>query len=74
MHLLLDTKAVSSYDTGLRLEPPLGNQLIWRRCGRGRVVFWMRSQLTTPLKKKTVAFAEAPAGAIGLELLAASLA
>jgi len=59
-----DTKAVSSYDTGLRLEPPLGNPAAAaRQCAW---VFWMRSLLPTP-RRKTVAFAEAPAGAIGLE-------
>lgn len=72
MHLLLDTKAISSYTTSLRLEPPLGNSSDLEALRQG-----MRSGVLdaiaidhTPYtyEEKTVAFAEAPPGAIGLEL------
>lgn len=72
MHLLLDTKAISSYDSSLRLEPPLGNSSDLEALQEG-----MRSGVLdaiaidhTPYtyEEKTVAFAEAPPGAIGLEL------
>ena len=72
MHLLLDTKAVCSYNTSLRLEPPLGNpdDLAALRQGvRVGVVDAIAIDHTPyAYEEKTVAFAEAPAGAIGLEL------
>lgn len=72
MHLLLDTAAIGSYNTGLRLEPPLGNPTDREALERG-----VREQVLDAIaidhapytyEEKTVAFAEAPPGAIGLEL------
>lgn len=72
MHLLLDTRAVKSYDTNLRLEPPLGNPsdlAALRRAVRTGVVDAIAiDHKPYTYEEKTVAFAEAPPGAIGLEL------
>jgi dihydroorotase len=72
MHLLLDTKAVSSYNVNLRLEPPLGNpdDLAALRQGMRTGILDAIAIDHTPYtyEEKTVAFAESPAGAIGLEL------
>lgn len=72
MHLLLDTQAVGSYDPSLRLEPPLGNpgDLAALRQGVRAGVLDAIAIDHTPYtyEEKTVAFAEAPPGAIGLEL------
>jgi dihydroorotase len=72
MHLLLDTKTVGSYNPSLRLEPPLGNpsDLAALRQGMRVGVLDAIAIDHTPYtyEEKTVAFAEAPAGAIGLEL------
>ncbi len=72
MHLLLDTKAVSSYNPALRLEPPLGNRAdvaALRQGVRAGVIDAIAIDHTPyTYEEKTVAFAEAPAGAIGLEL------
>ena len=72
MHLVLDTQAVASYNTNLRLEPPLGNpsDLMALRQGVHTGVLDAIAIDHTPLtyEEKTVAFAEAPPGAIGLEL------
>ncbi|MCM0589998.1 MAG: dihydroorotase [Gloeotrichia echinulata IR180] len=72
MHLLLDTKSIKSYNTSLNLAPPLGN---------GSDVAALRQGLRTGVidaiavdhnpytyEEKVQAFAEAPPGAIGLEL------
>jgi len=72
MHLLLDTQAVGSYDPSLRLEPPLGNPgdlaalLQGVRAGVLDAIAIDHTPYT--YEEKTVAFAEAPPGAIGLEL------
>lgn len=72
MHLLLDITAVQTYDPQLRLEPPLGNPE-----DRAALVAAVRDGVIeaiaidhTPYtyEEKTVPFAEAPPGAIGLEL------
>lgn len=72
MHLLLDTKSISSYNTSLRLEPPLGNPedvAALRQGVRAGVIDAIAIDHTPyTYEEKTVAFAEAPAGAIGLEL------
>jgi dihydroorotase len=72
MHLLLDTKSLSSYNTSLRLEPPLGNPedvVALRQGVRAGVIDAIAIDHTPyTYEEKTVAFAEAPAGAIGLEL------
>ncbi len=72
MHLLLSTQALSSYHPSLRLEPPLGTP-----ADRAALVHAIESGVLdaiaidhTPYtyEEKTVPFAEAPPGAIGLEL------
>ncbi len=72
MHLLLDTKAVKSYDPSLRLEPPLGNSqdLAALRQGvkTGAIDAIAIDHSPYTYEEKTVAFAEAPPGAIGFEL------
>ncbi|QLE43341.1 dihydroorotase [Nostoc sp. C052] len=72
MHLLLDTKAVKSYHTSLHLDPPLGNSrdLVALRAGVRAGVIDAIAIDHTPYsyEEKVQAFAEAPAGAIGLEL------
>lgn len=72
MHLLLDTKAIGSYAPSLRLEPPLGNSCDLEALREGMRVGVLDAIAIdhTPYtyEEKTVAFAEAPPGAIGLEL------
>ena len=71
-HLLLNTQAVGCYDPNLRLEPPLGTPedqaaLIQAVCdGVIEAIAIDHSPYT--YEEKTVSFAEAPPGAIGLEL------
>ena len=72
MHLLLDTQDLISYAPSLRLEPPLGNPsdrhalLAGLQDGTIDAIAIDHSPYT--YEEKTVAFAEAPPGAIGLEL------
>ncbi|WP_375514595.1 dihydroorotase [uncultured Nostoc sp.] len=72
MHLLLDTKAVKSYNTSLHLDPPLGNprDVAALRAGVRVGVIDAIAIDHTPYsyEEKVQAFAEAPPGAIGLEL------
>ena len=72
MHLLLDTSAISSYNSALRLEPPLGNptDLTALRQGLKSGVLDAIAIDHTPFlyEEKMIAYAAAPAGAIGLEL------
>ncbi|OLP18755.1 dihydroorotase [Leptolyngbya sp. 'hensonii'] len=72
MHLLYNTQAIESYNPNLRLEPPLGSPADQKALQQG-----LRQGILdgiaidhTPYtyEEKTVAFAEAPPGAIGLEL------
>ncbi|KAM3093228.1 dihydroorotase [Phormidesmis sp. 146-35] len=71
MHLLFDTKSLGTYDPNLRLDPPLGNPadrvaLIQAvRDGTLDAIAIDHSPFT--YEEKTVAFSEAPTGAIGLE-------
>lgn len=72
MHLLLNTWSVASYDPSLRLEPPLSNpddqaELI-RGVKQGVLDAIAIDHTPYTYEEKTVAFAEAPAGAIGLDL------
>jgi dihydroorotase len=72
MHLLLNDEAVGSFDPNLRLEPPLGNSADQKALING-VLEGVIDAIAidhTPYtyEEKTVAFAEAPPGAIGLEL------
>ncbi|MBW4635122.1 MAG: dihydroorotase [Iphinoe sp. HA4291-MV1] len=72
MHLLFDTQAVKSYNTSLRLEPPLGNPgdvAALREAVRTSVIDAIAiDHRPYTYEEKTVAFAEAPSGAIGYEL------
>ncbi|MBZ8180131.1 dihydroorotase [Oscillatoria salina] len=72
MHLLLDSKVVASYDPNLRLEPPLGNlkdrETLVRGVKAGIVDAIAIDHTPYTYEEKTVAFACAPPGAIGLEL------
>ncbi|MDF5713388.1 MAG: dihydroorotase [Rhizonema sp. NSF051] len=72
MHLLLDTKAVKSYNTSLRLEPPLGKSsdlVALRQAVKTGVVDVIAiDHRPYTYEEKTVAFSEAPPGAIGFEI------
>jgi dihydroorotase len=72
MHLLLNSEAVGSYDPNLRLNPPLGNSADQEALINGLQTGILDAIAIdhTPYtyEEKTVAFAEAPPGAIGLEL------
>ncbi|QDZ38522.1 dihydroorotase [Euhalothece natronophila Z-M001] len=72
MHLLLNTATLSSYDPSLNIVPPLGNQEDQRALidGVKSGVIDAIAVNHTPYtyEEKTVAFAETPPGAIGLEL------
>jgi dihydroorotase len=72
LHLLLNTEAIATFSPSLRLDPPLGNE-----SDREALVGGIRSGTLDAIavdhrphthEEKTVAFAEAPPGAIGLEL------
>ncbi|ABA23256.1 dihydroorotase [Trichormus variabilis ATCC 29413] len=72
LHLLLDTKAVKSYDTSLHLDPPLGNASDVKalRAGvrTGVIDAIAIDHAPYTYEEKVQAFAEAPPGAIGFEL------
>jgi dihydroorotase len=72
MHLLLNVTAVQSYDPNLRLTPPLGNPedqaVLIQAVHEGVIDAIAIDHSPYTYEEKTVAFAEAPAGAIGLEL------
>ncbi|MFB2922102.1 dihydroorotase [Aerosakkonema funiforme] len=72
LHLLLDTEAVSSYNTSLRLSPPLGSPAdraaLTRGVQQGIIDAIAIDHTPYSYEEKTVAFGEAPPGAIGLEL------
>lgn len=72
MHLLLDITAVHSYDPSLHVQPPLGNP-----ADREALIQGLQAGVLDAIavdhkpftyEEKTVAFAESPPGAIGLEL------
>lgn len=72
MHLLLDTKFIKSYDTSLHLQPPLGNNqdmLCLRDGVRNGVIDAIAiDHAAYTYEEKMQAFAEAPPGAIGLQI------
>ncbi|NEP60458.1 MAG: dihydroorotase [Symploca sp. SIO2G7] len=72
MHLLLNTEDLSSYHPNLRLEPPLGNPVDQRKLLQGikEGILDAIAIDHTPYtyEEKTVSFAQAPPGVIGLEL------
>lgn len=72
MHLLLNTNSVGTYDPNLRLDPPIGNP-----ADQAALIQGVRDGVLDAIaidhspytyEEKTVAFSEAPPGAIGLEL------
>jgi dihydroorotase len=72
MHLLFNTQDLASYDPNLRLSPPLGNPSdqasLIRGVREGILDAIAIDHTPYSYEEKTVAFAEAPAGVIGLEL------
>ncbi|HEY9661012.1 MAG TPA: dihydroorotase, partial [Allocoleopsis sp.] len=72
MHLLLDIQAVQTYDPALHLDPPLGNPAdrlaLIQAVNTGVLDAIAIDHTPYTYEEKTVAFAESPSGAIGLEL------
>lgn len=72
MHLLWSNEAAVSFDPNLHLAPPLGNpadqQALIRGVQTGVLDAIAIDHTPYTYEEKTVAFAEAPPGAIGLEL------
>ena len=72
MHLVFSSRDLASYDPGLRLDPPLGNpedQLALLEGVKTGVIDAIAIDHTPyTYEEKTVGFATAPPGAIGLEL------
>ncbi|HYW20457.1 MAG TPA: dihydroorotase [Nodularia sp. (in: cyanobacteria)] len=72
MHLLLDTKAIKSYNTSLHLDPPLGNtsdvEALRAGVRAGVIDAIAIDHAAYSYEEKVQAFAESPAGAIGFEL------
>lgn len=72
MHLLWNSEDLRSYNVNLRLDPPLGNPndqaALIRGLERGVVDAIAIDHRPHTYEEKTVPFAEAPPGAIGLEL------
>jgi dihydroorotase len=72
MHLLLDTKTIKSYNTSLKLKAPLGNPkdlVALREAVKTGIIDAIAIDHSPhTYEEKTVAFAEAPPGAIGYEL------
>lgn len=73
MHLLYDTESVKDYEVNLRLEPPLGNQsdvnALIEGVKTGVIDAIAVDHTPYTYEEKTLAFAEAPPGVIGLELI-----
>ncbi len=71
MHLLWDSEDLRSYDVNLRLDPPLGNPedraALIRGVETGVLDAIAIDHTPHTYEEKTVPFAEAPPGAIGLE-------
>lgn len=72
MHLLWNTDQIESYDPNLRLAPPLGNEpdrlALIQGIKSGVIEAIAVDHRAYTYEEKTLAFAEAPPGAIGLEL------
>lgn len=71
MHLLFDTTALSTYDPNFRLTPPLGRPgdrlALVEGVKTGVIDAIAIDHLAYTYEEKTLPFAEAPSGAIGLE-------
>ena len=72
MHLLQDSNAISSYDPNLRLEPPLGEPkdrlALIEGVKQGIIDAIAIDHRAYTYEEKTIPFALAPPGGIGLEL------
>ncbi|MDJ0681101.1 MAG: dihydroorotase [Xenococcaceae cyanobacterium MO_167.B52] len=72
MHLLFSTADLANYDPNLRLEPPLGNPedrlVLIEGVKQGIIDAIAIDHQAYTYEEKTVAFAEAPPGVVGLEL------
>ncbi len=72
-HLILNSEAVASYDPNLRLEPPLGEEndrlALIKGVKDGVIDAIVVDHTPYTYEEKTVAFAQAPLGAIGYELI-----
>lgn len=72
MHLLFNTNDLENYDPNLRLEPPLGNEedmlALIQGVKQGIIDAIAIDHTPYTYEEKTLAFAEAPPGVIGLEL------
>lgn len=72
MHLLWDSEVIGSYDPNFRLEPPLGNKqdqlALIQGVQQGIIDAIAIDHQAYTYEEKTVAFAIAPPGVIGLEL------
>ncbi|MFY0608826.1 MAG: dihydroorotase [Candidatus Atelocyanobacterium thalassa] len=72
MHLLLDSRAIASYNSSLRLNPPLGNledrTVLIDAISQGIIDMIAVDHHAYTYEEKTVPFAEAPTGTIGLQL------
>ena len=77
MHLLFSTQDALSYDPNLRLDPPLGNptdqEALIAGVKTGIIDAIAIDHSPYTYEEKTVAFGDAPPGAIGLELAFAAL-
>jgi dihydroorotase len=71
MHLLFNTDDIASYDPNLRLEPPLGDredmEALIEAVKQGTIDAIAIDSMPYTYEEKTLSFAEAPPGAIGLE-------
>jgi dihydroorotase len=72
LHLLYDTRDLATYDPNLRLNPPLGNgvdrEALVEGVKIGTIDAIAVDHVAYTYEEKTVAFGEAPNGALGLEL------
>jgi dihydroorotase len=72
LHLLYDTSDLATYDPNLRLNPPLGNAAdrlaLVEGVKTGAIDAIAVDHVAYTYEEKTVAFGEAPNGALGLEL------
>jgi dihydroorotase len=72
LHLLYDTSDLATYDPNLRLNPPLGNavdrEALVAGVKTGTIDAIAVDHVAYTYEEKTVAFGEAPNGALGLEL------
>ncbi len=72
LHLLYDTSDLATYDPNLRLNPPLGNMVdrlaLVEGVKTGVIDAIAVDHAAYTYEEKTVAFGEAPNGALGLEL------